>query len=113
MTTVTGPVSSAGLGLTLTHEHLSNDLRAAVTEPDDPSLAFLRHARTEPGLAWLLRDSLRLPRPLRLDDAPAVLADLRAFAGPAAAPSSTSPRTASGATRSRCARSPSAAGCGS
>lgn len=81
MTTVTGPVSSAGLGLTLTHEHLSNDLRAAVTEPDDPSLAFLRHARTEPGLAWLLREQpYACLDHCRLDDAPAVLADLRAFA---------------------------------
>ncbi|MCP9948382.1 phosphotriesterase family protein [Actinomadura madurae] len=78
---MTGPVSSAGLGLTLTHEHLSNDLRAAVTEPDDPSLAFLRHARTEPGLAWLLREQpYACLDHCRLDDAPAVLADLRAFA---------------------------------
>ncbi|WP_433462199.1 phosphotriesterase family protein [Spirillospora sp. CA-128828] len=81
MTTVTGPVSSAGLGLTLTHEHLRNDLSAAVMAPDDPSLAFLRDARTEPGLAWLLREQpYACLDHCRLDDDAAMLGDLRAFA---------------------------------
>ncbi|MGC4956772.1 phosphotriesterase family protein [Actinomadura citrea] len=79
--TVTGPVSSAGLGLTLTHEHLRNDLSAAVTAPADPALAFLRDARTAPGLAWLLREEpYACLDHCRLDEDPAMLADLRAFA---------------------------------
>ena len=54
--TVAGPVPSDGLGLTLTHEHLRNDVRKAVKPATDPALAFLRDARTTPGLAWLLRE---------------------------------------------------------
>ncbi|MEU6754099.1 hypothetical protein ABZ914_48405 [Spirillospora sp. NPDC046719] len=79
--TVAGPVASDGLGLTLTHEHLRNDVRKAVKPAADPALAFLRDARTTPGLAWLLRE-----RPYdcldhcTLDDDAAMLSDLRAFA---------------------------------
>ncbi|MER6807974.1 phosphotriesterase-related protein [Spirillospora sp. NPDC000708] len=79
--TVAGPVASDGLGLTLTHEHLRNDVRKAVKPATDPALAFLRDARTTPGLAWLLRE-----RPYdcldhcTLDDDAAMLSDLRAFA---------------------------------
>lgn len=81
VTTVTGPVDASALGLTLTHEHLRNDVRAAVGEPGDPELRRLRDARVSPDLAWLLRE-----RPYDcldhcvLDDADAMLADLKAFA---------------------------------
>ena len=37
--TVAGPVPSDGLGLTLTHEHLRNDVRKAVKPATDPALA--------------------------------------------------------------------------
>ncbi|MEV5753878.1 phosphotriesterase-related protein [Actinoallomurus sp. NPDC052308] len=81
VTTVTGPVPSAELGLTLTHEHLRNDVRKAVTEPDDPRLGFLRDARTAPDLAWLLREQpYACLDHCVLDDLDAMLADLRAFA---------------------------------
>ncbi|WP_243723339.1 phosphotriesterase-related protein [Actinomadura sp. 7K507] len=69
------------LGLTLTHEHLRNDVRAAVRAPADPALAFLRGARTTPGLAWLLREEpYACLDHCTLDDDTAMLADLRAFA---------------------------------
>ncbi|MEU5878717.1 phosphotriesterase-related protein [Spirillospora sp. NPDC047279] len=81
VTTVTGPVSSDGLGLTLTHEHLRNDVREAVKEPSDPALAFLRDARTSPGLAWLLREQpYACLDHCVLDDTDAMAADLLAFA---------------------------------
>ncbi|TDD71785.1 phosphotriesterase family protein [Actinomadura rubrisoli] len=79
--TVTGPVPSADLGLTLTHEHLRNDVRKAVAVPDDPELAFLRDAETTPALAWLLREQpYACLDHCTLDDDEAMLADLRAFA---------------------------------
>ncbi|GLY81683.1 phosphotriesterase family protein [Actinoallomurus iriomotensis] len=81
VTTVTGPAPSAELGLTLTHEHLRNDVRKAVTEPDDPRLGFLREARTAPDLAWVLREQpYACLDHCVLDDTDAMLADLRAFA---------------------------------
>lgn len=78
--TVTGPVGSDELGLALTHEHLCNDARKALVEPEEPGLAFLRDATVSPELGWLLRE-----RPYgcldncALDDAEAVLADLAVF----------------------------------
>ncbi|MFF5265231.1 phosphotriesterase [Actinomadura viridis] len=82
MTTVTGPVPAAGLGLTLTHEHLWNDVRAAVTPPADPELGFLRDALTSADLAWLLRENpYACLDHCVLDDSGAMLADLAAFAG--------------------------------
>ncbi|GAA4104265.1 phosphotriesterase-related protein [Actinomadura miaoliensis] len=79
--TVTGPVPATGLGLTLTHEHLCNDLRGTVRPPDDPELAFLRDARTAPELAWLLRENpYACLDHCVLDDTGAMLADLLAFA---------------------------------
>jgi phosphotriesterase-related protein len=79
--TVTGPVPASGLGLTLTHEHLRNDVRAAVGEPADPALRFLREARTSPELAWVLRENpYACLDHCVLDDTGAMLADLLAFA---------------------------------
>ncbi|MBO2447763.1 phosphotriesterase-related protein [Actinomadura barringtoniae] len=81
VTTVTGPVACDGLGLTLTHEHLRNDVRKAVKEPSDPALAFLRDARTTPGLAWLLREQpYACLDHCVLDDTDAMVTDLVAFA---------------------------------
>lgn len=81
VTTVTGPVPSTGLGLTLTHEHLRNDVRKAVTTPADPRLGQLRDARTTPELAWLLREQpYACLDHCVLDDTEGMLADLRAFA---------------------------------
>lgn len=81
VTTVTGSVPSTELGLTLTHEHLRNDVRKAVTEPDDPRLGFLRDARTTPELAWLLREQpYACLDHCALDDTGTMLADLLDFA---------------------------------
>ncbi|MGW7595623.1 phosphotriesterase family protein [Streptomyces rubiginosohelvolus] len=81
VTTVTGPVPNTGLGLTLTHEHLRNDVRKAVTTPADPRLGHLRDARTTPELAWLLREQpYACLDHCVLDDTEGMLADLRAFA---------------------------------
>jgi len=54
--TVTGPVASDSIGLTLTHEHLCNDIRAAIRPVTNPALAFLEHAPTSVTNAWLLRE---------------------------------------------------------
>lgn len=54
---VTGPVSSADLGITLTHEHLVNDLRSWHCPADHPG--WRQHdvagQPVGPGLAWDLR----------------------------------------------------------
>ncbi|MFC3999347.1 phosphotriesterase [Nocardiopsis sediminis] len=79
--TVTGTTGSDRLGLTLPHEHLANDLRAAVVPPGRPERAFLADAEVTPELAWLLRED---PYACRdhcvLDDTGAVAADLAVFA---------------------------------
>ncbi|PSK99931.1 phosphotriesterase-related protein [Murinocardiopsis flavida] len=79
--TVTGTVPADALGLTLPHEHLANDLRAAVVPPTRPDLAFLADAPVSAEVAWLLREQ---PYACRdhcvLDDADAMAADLRGFA---------------------------------
>lgn len=79
--TVTGAVPVAELGLTLTHEHLHNDVRKAVGPPTDPELAWLRDARTSPELAWLLREQpYACLDHCTLDDPAPVAEDLAAFA---------------------------------
>lgn len=79
--TVTGTVAADTLGLTLPHEHLVNDLRSAVVAPTRADLAFLADEPVSADLAWLLREQ---PYACRdhcvLDDADAVVADLRGFA---------------------------------
>ena len=78
--TVTGPVSSDSLGLTLSHEHLGNDARRSVVAPEDPELRFLHGATVTPGLAWLLREQpYSCLDHCVLDDPEAVLEDLLAF----------------------------------
>ena len=78
--TVTGPVSSDSLGLTLSHEHLANDARRSVAAPEDPELRFLHGATVTPGLAWLLREQpYSCLDHCVLDDPEAVLEDLVAF----------------------------------
>jgi len=80
VSTVTGPVPSGSLGLTLTHEHLRNDARRSVVEPADPQLRFPREATVTPGLAWLLREQpYACLDHCVLDDTEAVLEDLTAF----------------------------------
>ncbi|MBB4932659.1 phosphotriesterase-related protein [Lipingzhangella halophila] len=78
--TVTGAVPSDHLGRTLTHEHLVNDLRAAVSPPG-PGREHLTTAPVSADLAWLLRED---PYACRdncvLDDVDAVAADLASFA---------------------------------
>ncbi len=79
--TVTGPVPLSDLGLTLPHEHLANDIRAAVRPPRDSALNWLRDAKTAPALAWLLREEpYACLDHCVLDDAAAMTDDLRAFA---------------------------------
>lgn len=78
--TVTGPVPSSELGLTLIHEHLVNDIRSAVVEPTDPDLRFLREAKTSADIAWLLREQpYSCLDHCVLDEPDVVLADLAAF----------------------------------
>jgi phosphotriesterase-related protein len=80
VSTVTGPVSSGSLGLTLSHEHLGNDARRSVVAPDDPDLRFLHGATVTPALAWLLREQpYSCLDHCVLDDPEAVLEDLVAF----------------------------------
>ncbi|KID29739.1 putative metal-dependent hydrolase with the TIM-barrel fold [Prauserella sp. Am3] len=79
--TVTGTVPSSELGLTLTHEHLHNDVRRAVTPPSDPDLAWLRDADTSADIAWLLREHpYSCLDHCTLDDPRPVADDLAAFA---------------------------------
>jgi phosphotriesterase-related protein len=79
--TVTGTVAATELGLTLTHEHLVNDIRGAVGAPRDPSLGWLRDAETSAELAWLLREEpYACLDHCVLDDPAAMTADLAAFA---------------------------------
>ncbi|WP_028926360.1 phosphotriesterase family protein [Pseudonocardia acaciae] len=78
--TVTGPVDSRELGLTLAHEHLRNDARKALVEPAERGLGFLREATVTPELAWLLREHpYACLDNCVLDDADAMLADLAVF----------------------------------
>ncbi|MDT5106982.1 MAG: phosphotriesterase-related protein [Mycobacterium sp.] len=79
--TVAGPIPLSELGLTLPHEHLANDIRAAVRPPRDADLNWLRDAKTAPEVAWLLREEpYACMDHCVLDDASATTADLRAFA---------------------------------
>lgn len=81
VTTVTGAVPAAELGLTLTHEHLHNDVRRAVGPAADPELAWLRDAPTGPEIAWLLREQpYACLDHCTLDDPGPVADDLAAFA---------------------------------
>lgn len=79
--TVTGPVPSDQLGLTLPHEHLANDLRTAVTAPRRPEHAFLARAEVTPELAWLLREEPYACEDHCVLDVPdTIVEDLREFA---------------------------------
>src|SRR5690606_21758731 len=79
--TVTGTVPSSELGLTLTHEHLHNDVRPAVPPPSDTDLAWLRDADTSADIAWLLREhQYSCLDHCTLDDPRPVADDLAAFA---------------------------------
>ncbi|MGP4014730.1 phosphotriesterase family protein [Saccharopolyspora sp. 5N708] len=79
--TVTGPVPSSELGLTLSHEHLVNDIRPVVAEPSDPDLRFLREAKTSADIAWLLREQpYSCLDHCVLDEPEPMLTDLMAFA---------------------------------
>lgn len=79
--TVTGPLSSEALGLTLPHEHLANDVRAAVGAPRRAEHAFLAQAGTNAEIAWLLREEpYACADHCMLTDIPEkVTADLRSF----------------------------------
>lgn len=79
--TVTGPVPSDQLGLTLPHEHLANDVRPAVTAPRRAEHAFLAGARVTPELAWLLREEPYACEDHCILDVPeTIIGDLRDFA---------------------------------
>lgn len=79
--TVAGPVTSDQLGLTLPHEHLANDIRAAVTAPRSAEHAFLAREKVTPELAWLLREEPYACADHCTLDVPETIAeDLREFA---------------------------------
>ncbi|OZF37393.1 aryldialkylphosphatase [Rhodococcus sp. 14-2483-1-2] len=79
--TVTGPVDSSELGLVLPHEHLHNDASMAHSESPDPAVAQALSGPISPRDAWLLHDNpYHSADNCRIDDATAVLADLKTFA---------------------------------
>ncbi|OZC51057.1 aryldialkylphosphatase [Rhodococcus sp. WWJCD1] len=81
VTTVTGPVDSSELGLVLPHEHLHNDASVAYSESPDPVVAQALSGPISARDAWLLHDNpYHSADNCRIDDATAVLADLKTFA---------------------------------
>ena len=79
--TVTGSVDSSELGLVLPHEHLHNDASVAYSESPDPTVAQLLSGPVSAQHAWLLHDNpYHSADNCRVDDAVAVLSDLKAFA---------------------------------
>lgn len=81
VTTVTGTVSSAELGITLPHEHLANDLSAAVQPPRDANQAVLAESTVSADIAWRLREApYACPDNCGLSDTEAMVESLRAFA---------------------------------
>ena len=79
--TVTGSVDSSELGLVLPHEHLHNDASVAYSESPDPTVAQLLSGPISAQHAWLLHDNpYHSADNCRVDDAVAVLSDLKAFA---------------------------------
>lgn len=79
--TVTGPVDSSELGLVLPHEHLHNDASVAYSESPDPAVAQVLSGPISASDAWLLHDNpYHSADNCRIDDAAAVLADLKTFA---------------------------------
>ncbi|WP_256986541.1 MULTISPECIES: phosphotriesterase family protein [unclassified Rhodococcus (in: high G+C Gram-positive bacteria)] len=78
---MTGPVDSSELGLVLPHEHLHNDASMAHSESPDPAVAQALSGPISPRDAWLLHDNpYHSADNCRIDDATAVLADLKTFA---------------------------------
>ncbi|QVQ51773.1 phosphotriesterase-related protein [Spiractinospora alimapuensis] len=81
VTTVTGPISSAELGVTLPHEHLANDLSAAVQPPRDANQAILAESTVSADIAWRLREApYACPDNCGLADTEAMVESLREFA---------------------------------
>lgn len=81
VSTVTGPVDAADLGLVLPHEHLHNDLSGAYSPAPDPAVAAILAGPVRAENAWLLHDNpYRSLDNCGLDDAAAVLNDLQDFA---------------------------------
>ncbi|NIL76004.1 phosphotriesterase [Rhodococcus sp. B10] len=79
--TVTGPIDSSELGLVLPHEHLHNDASVAYSESSDPRVAEILQGQVRAEDAWLLHDNpYHSLDNCRVDDAAAVLDDLKAFA---------------------------------
>lgn len=79
--TVLGDVDPADLGLVLPHEHLVNDNAVAFRPAPDPQLRALLDAPVSADLAWLLADHpYENADNCRLDDHPAMAADLHGFA---------------------------------
>ena len=79
--TVTGPIDSSEQGLVLPHEHLHNDASTAYSEAADPALAQLLSGPVSADRAWLLHDNpYHSADNCRVDDAAAVLDDLKVFA---------------------------------
>lgn len=55
LTTVTGAVAAADMGMTLAHEHLFNDLSTVVDQPHYEFSQVLVGQKVRPGLMWALR----------------------------------------------------------
>ncbi|MFN8593103.1 MAG: hypothetical protein U0031_16735 [Thermomicrobiales bacterium] len=79
--TVTGPVASADLGMTLIHEHILLDLTCWWQEPETASRRALAEAPVDISiLRFLLRDPQNVTKDnLRLDDIEVAAEEVRAF----------------------------------
>lgn len=53
--TVAGPIPAETMGVTLTHEHLFNDLSALADQPSFSHTSFLTDQEVQPSLQWALR----------------------------------------------------------
>lgn len=81
VTTVTGPMLASELGRTLTHEHLLNDVRAAVVPGSRPGTADLLTAPVDPlNRERLLLEPYSSYDNCTLDSSSDALHELRAFA---------------------------------
>ena len=81
ISTVTGPIDSAQLGMVLPHEHLVSDISPSFALSGDDDIDAMLDRPVAPDLAWLLSQYPYNSRDnCRMDDVAAVLDDLSGFA---------------------------------
>jgi phosphotriesterase-related protein len=78
--TVTGPIDSAEMGITLPHEHILNDCRCWWNPPKEPDRQYLAHQKVQIGiLSELRQDPFVNLHNCGLDDEPLAIEELNAF----------------------------------